>query len=67
MASLEQSGQESKPFYYQCYASHTWEFLDGIDSHICLEPKTWMHPQRTGDSLFIMDNVVNVPGIKRLN
>jgi hypothetical protein len=28
-----------------------------------MEPTTWMHPQRTGDS-FIMDDVSKIPGIK---
>jgi hypothetical protein len=49
-----------------CYASHTWEFLDGINSNVLLEPKTWMHPQRTGDS-FIMEDAANIPGIKKLD
>jgi hypothetical protein len=46
-----------------CYASHTWEFLDRIGSHIRLEPTTWTRPQRVGNR-FIMDDVANLPGIK---
>jgi hypothetical protein len=61
---MSRSGKKVRQYIDPCYASHTWEFLDGIDSHIILEPQTWMYPQRTGDS-FIMDVAANIPGIKR--
>jgi hypothetical protein len=47
----------------QCYASHTWAFLDRIGSYVRLELTTWTRPQRVGDQ-FIMDDVANLSGIK---
>jgi hypothetical protein len=63
---MSRAGKKVRQYTDPCYASHTWEFLDGINSHVLLEPKTWMHPQRTGDS-FIMEDAANIPGIKRID
>jgi hypothetical protein len=63
---LSRAGKKVRQYIDPCYASQTWEFLDGIDSHIRLEPNTWMHPQRTGDS-FIMDDVSQIPGLKKID
>jgi hypothetical protein len=63
---MSKAGKKVRQYTDPCYASHTWEFLDGINSNVLLEPKTWMHPQRTGDS-FIMEDAANIPGIKRID
>ena len=46
-----------------CYLIDTWEFLDGINNHIHLEPDTWICPQCKGDS-FIIEDLTNLPGLK---
>jgi hypothetical protein len=46
-----------------CYATHTWEFLNSINSHIRLEPDTWICPQCKGDS-FIREDLANLDGLK---
>jgi hypothetical protein len=46
-----------------CYVSHTWAFLDSINSHIRFDPDNWLHPQRTSDT-FIMEELTRIPGIK---
>jgi hypothetical protein len=61
---LSCSGRQVQTYVDPCYATHTWEFLDGIGNYIQLEPSTWMSPQRTGNC-FIMDNVASLPGIKK--
>lgn len=63
---LSQHGKKVRMYVDPCYVSHTWGFLDGIGCHLRLEQKTWMHPQRTVDS-FIMDDVLNLPGIKPID
>jgi hypothetical protein len=59
---MSRAGKKVRQYTDPCYASQTWEFLDGINSHVLLEPKTWMHPQRTGDS-FIMEDAANIVGV----
>jgi hypothetical protein len=65
-AVLSKPGKKTQTYTDPCYVSHTWEFLDSIDSHIRLEPTTWTRPQRAGDR-FIMDDVANLSGIKPID
>ena len=60
---LSQNGKQVRMYVDPCYITHTWNFLDSIGCHLRMEPTTWMHPQRNGDS-FIMDDVSKIPGIK---
>jgi hypothetical protein len=60
---LSRPGKQAQKYVDQCYASHTWAFLDCIGSHIQLEPTTWTRPQCLGDQ-FIMDHVAHLFGIK---
>jgi hypothetical protein len=62
---LSRNGSQVRAYVDPCYVTHTWEFLDGIDNYIHLEPTTWMRPQRVGDR-FIMDDVAALPGIKKI-
>jgi hypothetical protein len=62
-AVLSRPGMTARQYVDPGYASHTWEYLDRIGSHIRLEPTTWTQPQRAGDS-FIMDDVANLTGLK---
>lgn len=64
---LSRPGEKVMQYVDPCYASHAGEFLDGINSHIWIEPTTWMHPQQMGDS-FIMDDVANIlPVIEKID
>jgi hypothetical protein len=60
---LSQPGHQTRKYVDPCYATHTWEFLDSINSHIHLEPDTWIRPQREADS-FIMEDLTNLVGLK---
>ena len=60
---LSRPGKKQRHYVDPCYASHTWEFLDSINSHIRLEPDLWIRPQRERDC-FIMEDAANLPGIK---
>jgi hypothetical protein len=42
---LSQPGHMTRKYIDPCYVSHTWEFLDSINSHIRLEPDGWIRPQ----------------------
>ena len=42
---LSKPGHKVRQYVDPCYAMHTWEFMDGIRSHIHLDPTIWMHPQ----------------------
>ena len=59
---LSQPGHIQRTYIDPCYLSHTWEFLDGIDSHLRIETTAWLRPQRQGDS-FIMEDIAALPGI----
>jgi hypothetical protein len=60
---LSKPGHLQRKYVDPCYLTNTWEFLDSINSHIRLEPDTWIQPQREGDS-FIMEDLANLPGLK---
>jgi hypothetical protein len=63
---LSQPGHMTRKYVDTCYVSHTWEFLDSIQSHIRLEPDRWIRPQRMEDS-FIMEDITHLPGIKPID
>ena len=63
---LSKHGKKTRMYVDQCLLSHTWEYLDRIGSHICLEPSNWTSPQRVGDR-FIMDDVSNLHDIKPID
>jgi hypothetical protein len=60
---LSKLGHLQHKYLDPCYLTNTWEFLDSINSHIWLEPNTWIRPQPEGDS-FIMEDLANLPGLK---
>jgi hypothetical protein len=65
-AILSQAGKKARMYVDPCYATHTWEFLDQIGSHIRLKPTTWMLPQHASDR-FIMGDAANLPSIKPID
>jgi hypothetical protein len=60
---LSQPGHQQRKYVNPCYLTHTWEFLNSIDSHLRIETKTLIQPQRQNDS-FIMEDIANLPRVK---
>ena len=63
---LSQPGHIQWTYVDPCYLSHTWDFLDSIDSHLRIEMTAWIRPQQQGDS-FIMEDFATLPGVKPID
>jgi hypothetical protein len=42
---LSQPGHAQWMYIDPCYLSHTWDFLDSIDSQLCIETPAWIRHQ----------------------
>jgi hypothetical protein len=61
--SSQQKCKNMRSYVDPCYATHTWEFLNGINCHIQISTNQWIQPQRKHDQ-YIMEDVVNIPRTK---